>query len=309
MPEERDIQPSEAFTESSQSLTEQPYPGADALDQLEISDLLSLMNRADRAVPIAVAAEIPNIARAVEAIAEALSKGGRLFYIGAGTSGRLGVLDAAECPPTFGVAPDLVRGIIAGGEYALSRASEASEDDPDSGARDLLAAGFGPGDALVGIAASGRTPYVLGAVAKARELGAITCGISCTKNSELSRAVDFPIEPKPGPEILTGSTRLRAGTATKLVLNMVSTAVMIRLGHVYGNLMVNVQPGNRKLRERARRIIERITGASPARSAELLDLAGNNVRVAIVMDNRGVPRQEAERLLAASKGRIRDALK
>ena len=305
----REIPRREALIEGSEALTEQSYPGAEALDQLETSELLALMNQADHAVPAAVAAEIPTIARAVEAIAEAISKGGRLFNIGAGTSGRLGVLDASECPPTFGVAPDLVHGIIAGGEAALSRATEASEDDPESGARDLLAAGFVPEDVLVGIAASGRTPYVLGAIAKARELGAITCGISCTENSELSRAVDFPIEPKPGPEILAGSTRLRAGTATKLVLNMISTAVMIRLGHVYGDLMVNVQPGNRKLRDRARRIIQQVTGASPQRSAELLDLAGNNVRAAIVMENRKVPRQEAERLLAASHGRIRDALK
>jgi N-acetylmuramic acid 6-phosphate etherase len=307
--DEQEIPLNDALTARSQALTEQGYPGAEALDQFETTKLLALMNQADQAVPAAVAAEIPAIARAVDAIEAAISQGGRLFYIGAGTSGRLGVLDAAECPPTFGVSPDLVRGIIAGGEAALSRASEASEDDPATGARDLLAAGFGPGDALVGIAASGRTPYVLGAIAKARELGAITCGISCTENSELSRAVDFPIEPKPGPEVLAGSTRLRAGTATKLVLNMISTAVMIRLGHVYGNLMVNVQPGNQKLRDRARRIIEQVTGASPERSAELLDLAGNHVRAAIVMENRKVPRDEAERLLAVSKGRIGEALK
>jgi N-acetylmuramic acid 6-phosphate etherase len=198
---------------------------------------------------------------------------------------------------------------MAGGEAALSRATEASEDDPQAGARDLLAAGFNRNDAVVGIAASGRTPYVLGAMAKARELGAVTCGVSCSDHSELSQAVDFPIEPKPGPEILAGSTRLRAGTATKLVLNMISTAVMIRLGHVHGNLMVNVQPGNQKLRERARRIIERVTGASPQRAQELLDLSGNNVRVAIVMDNKGIPRGEAERLLASVGGRIREALK
>jgi N-acetylmuramic acid 6-phosphate etherase len=295
--------------ETPDSLTERGYPGAERLDQLDTQVLLALMNEADQAVPAAVAAEIPAIAQAVEAIGEALSGGGRLFYIGAGSSGRLGVLDAAECPPTFGVSPDLVRGVMAGGEAALSRASEASEDDPDSGARDLLAAGFGARDAVVGIAASGRTPYVLGAVAKARELGAVTCGISCTENSELSRAVEFPIEPKPGPEILAGSTRLRAGTATKLVLNMISTAVMIRLGHVYGNLMVNVQPGNRKLRDRARRIIEQVAGVSPKRAAELLDLAGNNVRTAIVMHNRGVPREDAKRLLAAAGGRIGQALK
>jgi N-acetylmuramic acid 6-phosphate etherase len=289
-------------------LTEQSYPGTETLDQLLTLDLLALINRADQAIPAAVAAEIPRTAAAVEAIAGALSRGGRLFYIGAGTSGRLGVLDASECPPTFGVSPDLVQGVIAGGAGALSRASEASEDDPASGARDLIAAGFNAKDVLVGIAASGRTPYVLGAVAKAREQGAITCGISCAPNSELSRAVDFPIEPKPGPEVLAGSTRMRAGTATKLVLNMISTAVMIRLGHVYGNLMVNVQPGNEKLRDRARRIVARVTGVSPTRAAEVLDQAGNNVRVAIVMENRKVARQDAERLLAATGGRVRGAL-
>ncbi|HEV2198618.1 MAG TPA: N-acetylmuramic acid 6-phosphate etherase [Bryobacteraceae bacterium] len=292
-----------------EALTERAYAGAERLDLLGTAELLVLMNHADQAVPGAVAAEIPAIARAVEAIVATLFRGGRLFYIGAGTSGRLGVLDAAECPPTFGVPPDLVRGIVAGGDAALSRASEASEDDPVSGARDLLAAGFGRHDAVVGIAASGRTPYVLGAMAKARELGALTCGISCAENSALSRAVDFPIEPKPGPEILAGSTRLRAGTATKLVLNMISTAVMIRLGHVYGNLMVNVQPGNRKLRDRAWRIIQRVAGVSPKRAAELLDLSGDNVRTAIVMHKRGVPREEAELLLAAAGGRIRGALK
>ena len=295
--------------ETPESLTEQPYPGTERLDQLTTAEILALMNKADQEIPAAVATEIPAIARAVEAISGVLSRGGRLFYIGAGSSGRLGVLDAAECPPTFGVSPDLVRGVMAGGEAALSRASEASEDDAASGARDLLAAGFGPRDAVVGIAASGWTPYVLGAVAKARELGAVTCGISCAGNSGLSRAVEFPIEPKPGAEILAGSTRLRAGTATKLVLNMISTAVMIRLGHVYGNLMVNVQPGNRKLRDRARRIIERVTGVSAQRAAELLDLSGNDVRVAIVMDNKGVGREDAKRLLAAAGGRLGEALR
>jgi N-acetylmuramic acid 6-phosphate etherase len=267
------------------------------------------MNAADAEVPGAVAREIPRIASAVEAIAAALESGGRLFYIGAGTSGRLGVLDASECPPTFNVPKDLVRGIIAGGEAALIESSEASEDDPAAGARDLLDAGFAAGDVLVGIAASGRTPYVLGAVAKARELGAITCGISCTPDSELSRAVDYPIEPVPGPEILTGSTRLRAGTATKLVLNMISTAVMIRLGHVYGNLMVNVQPSNRKLEARARRIIGQAAGVSEERAAELLEHAGRSVRTAIVMEKRRVNREEAERLLAAAHGRISEAIK
>jgi N-acetylmuramic acid 6-phosphate etherase len=270
---------------------------------------LATLNAADAEVPAAVAQEIPRIARAVDAIVAAIERGGHLVYIGAGTSGRLGVLDASECPPTFNVPRELVRGIIAGGEPALTSSVEASEDDPEAGARDLAASGFGSGDVLVAIAASGRTPYVLGAVAKAREIGAVTCGISCTPDSELSRAVDYPIEPKPGPEVLAGSTRLRAGTATKLALNMISTAVMIRLGHVYRNLMVNVQPGNQKLVDRAGRIIRQATGVTRERAAELLESAGRDVRTAIVMEEKKVTRTEAERLLALSGGRIREALK
>ena len=289
-------------------LTEQPHPGSQDLDALSITQILSILNSADAEVPIAVAQEIPRITAAVEAIANALERGGHLVYLGAGSSGRLGVLDAAECPPTFNVPPDLVRGIMAGGERALSRSSEVSEDDPDAGGRDLLASGFSSGDVLVGIAASGRTPYVLGAVAQARALGAITCGISCTPDSELSRAVDYPIEPKPGPEVLAGSTRLRAGTATKLVLNMISTAVMIRLGHVYGNWMVNVQPNNEKLTERARRIVRQATGVSAEGAAELLAAGGNSVRTAIIMEKTKTSRGEAERLLAHAGGRIREAL-
>src|SRR5579863_9292384 len=290
-------------------LTEQPNPASRHIDQLAVPEILAIMNAADAEVPAAVAREIPRIAKVVEAAVAALAGGGHLVYLGAGTSGRLGVLDASECAPTFNVPPDLVRGLIAGGEPALSRAAEASEDDPEAGARDLLASGFGPGDVLIGIAASGRTPYVLGAVGKARELGAITCGISCTPGSELSRAVDYPIEAVPGPEIIAGSTRLRAGTATKLVLNMISTAVMIRLGHVYGNLMVNVQPSNQKLEDRARRIIRQATGVSAERAAELLEEGGRSVRTAIVMEKRSVPRAEAEHLLAQVGGRIGEALK
>jgi N-acetylmuramic acid 6-phosphate etherase len=289
-------------------LTEASHPDSRDLDSLPTSELLAVMNAADAEVAAAVAAEIPQIARAVDAIALALERGGRLFYIGAGTSGRLGVLDASECPPTFNVAPHLVQGIIAGGDRALKRSSEAAEDRPEAGVADLLASGFGAGDALVGIAASGRTPYVLGAIAKAREIGAVTCGISCTPDSELSRAVDIAIEPKPGPEILTGSTRLRAGTATKMVLNMISTAVMIRLGHVYGNLMVNVQPTNEKLAARACRIIRQATGVSAERAAELLDAAGNCVKTAIVMEKKQVARADAERLLVKASGRIREGL-
>lgn len=290
-------------------LTEQQHPASLRFDELPTTDMLNLMNAADAEVPAAVGREIPHIARAVDAIAAALEQGGHLVYIGAGTSGRLGVLDASECPPTFNVPPHLVHGIIAGGEGALVRSAEASEDDPQAGARDLLASGFLPKDVVVGISASGRTPYVLGAIAKAREIGALTCGISCTPDSELSRSVDYPIEAAVGPEILTGSTRLRAGTATKLILNMISTAVMVRLGHVYGNLMVNVQPTNRKLEDRARRIIQQATGVSIDRAAELLEQAGRSVRTAIVMEKKKISRGEAEKLLAASGGRIAEALK
>jgi len=288
--------------------TEQLNPESSYLDELSTVNLLEIMNAADAQVALAVAQEIPRIAAAIQAIVDALESGGSLLYIGAGTSGRLGVLDAAECPPTFGVPAGLVRGIMAGGERALTHAVEGVEDDPAAGAHDLEASGFGPGDVLVGISASGRTPYVLGAVAKAHEINGLTCGISCVRDSELSRAAQYPIEPVPGPEILTGSTRLRAGTATKLVLNMISTAVMVKLGHVYGNLMVNVQPTNRKLEDRARRIIQAATGVSYDRATELLDLAGRSVRVAIIMQQKQISREKAESLLTAAKGRIREAL-
>lgn len=290
-------------------LTEQYHPASEHLDELPTLGILRLINAADAEIAEAVAKQIPRIAEAVDAIAGSLACGGHLTYIGAGTSGRLGVLDASECPPTFHVPPNLVRGIIAGGERALRRSVEASEDDPASGARDLVESGFAPGDVLVGIAASGRTPYVLGAVTKARELGALTCGISCTPDSELSRMVDYPIEPAPGPEILAGSTRMRAGTATKLVLNMISTAVMIRLGHVYGNLMVNVEPSNAKLADRARRIIARVTGAGELRAVELLEQSGGSVRTAIVMEKKRVGREQAVRLLEQARGNVREALK
>jgi N-acetylmuramic acid 6-phosphate etherase len=238
----------------------------------------------------------------------AFERGGRLFYLGAGTSGRLGVLDAAECPPTFNVPPEMVQGIIAGGEAALSQATETTEDDEAVGARDLEVHGFTASDVLVGIAASGRTPYVLGAVEKARGLGAVTVGISCTPDSELSRAVEIAITPLVGPEVLAGSTRMKAGTAQKLVLNMLSTGAFVRLGYVYGNLMVNVQPKNEKLRDRARRIVAQAAGVSVERAGEWLAEAGGSVRVAIVMAKGGVNREDAERRLAAAKGRVSKAL-
>jgi N-acetylmuramic acid 6-phosphate etherase len=289
-------------------LTEQPNPASASIDALPTEEVLRIINQEDRQVADAVGRELASIARAVDAIVAAFERGGKLFYIGAGTSGRLGVLDASECPPTFSVPPEMVQGIIAGGERALSRATETTEDDPAIGVRDLLARGFTERDVLVGIAASGRTPYVLGAVAEARRMGAVTVGISCTPESELARAVALPITPLVGPEVLAGSTRLKAGTAQKLVLNMLSTGAFIRLGYVYGNLMVNVQPKNTKLVDRARRIVAQAAGISYQGAGELLAAAGNSVRTAILMGKRGLGREEAERLLAESGGRIAQAL-
>ncbi len=289
-------------------LTEQTNPASASIDTLSTEGILRIMNAEDRKVAGAVEREIPAIARAVDAIVEAFERGGRLFYLGAGTSGRLGVLDASECPPTFNVPPEMVQGIIAGGEAALSHATEITEDDPAMGARDLEARRFTASDVLVGIAASGRTPYVLGAVELARRLGAVTVGISCTPDSELARAVQIAITPLVGPEVVAGSTRMKAGTAQKLVLNMLSTGAFVRLGYVYGNLMVNVQPKNQKLRDRARRIIAQAAGISVERAGEWLAKAGGSVRVAIVMAKGGVSREDAERRLAAAKGRVSKAL-
>ncbi len=289
-------------------LTEQRNPASEGIDARPTGEILAIINAEDRKVAEAVAGEIPRIAEAVDLIVERIRAGGRLFYIGAGTSGRLGVLDAAECPPTFQVPPDLVQGIIAGGEAALARATEASEDDPESGARDLKRRGFTGGDVLVGIAASGRTPYVLGAVAAAREKGAATIGLSSNPDSELARAVDIAITPLTGPEIIAGSTRMKAGTAAKLVLNMISTAVMIRLGHVYGNLMVNVRPVNTKLAERARRIIAEAGGVSRDEAGRLLEAAGGDVKSAILMARLGATLEEARRRLEQAGGRLSVAL-
>ena len=289
-------------------LTEQVNPDSEGIDALPTGRILEIINSEDRKVAEAVAREIPAIARAVDTIVEAIRAGGRLFYIGAGTSGRLGVLDAAECPPTFSADPEIVQGIMAGGEPALAHPTETTEDDPAIGARDLRERGFTVRDVLVGIAASGRTPYVLGAIEEAKRLGAVTAGISCTPDSELARAVHIAIAPLPGPEILAGSTRMKAGTATKLVLNMLSTAVFIRLGYVYGNLMVNVQAKNTKLIDRARRITAQAAGVSYEAAGSLLAAAGNSVRTAIVMGKMGVDREAAERRLAAAGGRISQAL-
>jgi N-acetylmuramic acid 6-phosphate etherase len=288
-------------------LTEAQNPASSAIDSLPTLDMLRVINAADQEVALAVQRELPHIAQAVDAIVARLESGGLLFYTGAGTSGRLGVLDASECPPTFNTPPDLVQGIIAGGDRALRHPIEKAEDDPEQGKQDLISHHFAAGDVLVGIAASGRTPYVLGAIAYARSLGAVTIGLSCTPDSELARASEIAITPVPGPEIVTGSTRMRAGTATKLVLNMLTTGAMIRLGYVYGNLMVNVQPTNEKLVDRARRIIASIAGVSYDEASRLLNTAGS-VRTAIVMHKRNLTRAQAEAKLAAAQGRLRTAL-
>jgi N-acetylmuramic acid 6-phosphate etherase len=285
-------------------LTEQVNPRSTDIDVQSTLAIVETMNVEDQFVALAVKTQLSKIALAVDSVVRAMEAGGRLFYIGAGTSGRLGVLDAAECPPTFNVSPELVQGIIAGGEAALARATEATEDDPETGKSDLVSRHFTGRDVLAGIAASGRTPYVLGAVKHARELGAVTIGISCTPDSELSRAVDIDIAPLTGPEVIAGSTRLKAGTATKLVLNMISTAAMIRLGHVYGNLMVNVQPRNAKLQARAQRIVAAVCGLSQDEAAALLARSGSSVKTAIVMWRLGLEREDAEERLASAGGRI-----
>jgi N-acetylmuramic acid 6-phosphate etherase len=289
-------------------LTEARNPASAHIDQLSTLDMLRLINQEDATIAAAVAAELGPIAQAVDAIATRFEQGGRLFYIGAGTSGRLGVLDASECPPTFSVLPTLFQGIIAGGDSALRKSSEQSEDSFNEGAMDLAAHHFAqPGvfehDTLVGIAASGRTPYVLGAIAHAKCLGALTIGLSCVPGSPLAQAAEIAITPATGPEILTGSTRLKAGTATKLVLNMLSTGVMIRTGAVYGNLMVNVQTTNEKLVDRGQRIIMEATGCDRPTATSLLKEAGS-VKTAIVMQKLKLARIDAEARIATAGGKL-----
>jgi N-acetylmuramic acid 6-phosphate etherase len=288
--------------------TEARNPLTERIDELSTLDMLRVINDEDAKVAAAVAAVLPRIAQAVDAIAQRFEQGGRLFYIGAGTSGRLGVLDASECPPTFSVPPAFFQGLIAGGDGALRNSSEASEDSPEQGAADLATAGFTSEDTLIGIAASGRTPYVLGALGHAKKIGALTIALTCVPDSVMAALADISIAPLTGPEILTGSTRMKAGTATKLVLNMLSTGVMIKTGAVYGNLMVNVQPTNAKLVDRAQRIIMAATDIDQTAAANLLQQAGS-VKTAIVMGRLSLDRATAEARLAKNKGRLADALK
>ena len=298
-------------TENVDSLpiTEQANPRSENLSSLSSAEIVQLMNDEDATVADAVRRVLPNIAMAIEAIVQRLKSGGRLFYIGTGTSGRLGVLDASECPPTFGVPTELVQGVIAGGYDACYRAVEASEDDARASETDLQQRSFGSGDALVGIAASGKTPYTVGAIAFARQLGAFTVGLTCVPNSPITHAAEVSIVTVVGPEIVTGSSRLKAGTAQKMVLNMISTATMVRLGYVSGNRMSNLQAKNSKLRDRALRIFMQETGLDSDRAASLFQESENNLSVALVMAKANASRDKAAEALSATKGKVEDAIK
>ena len=288
--------------------TEARNPGSANIDQLSALELVALMNREDARVAAAVAAESAAIALAIERVSTCLRRGGRLIYVGAGTSGRLGVLDASECPPTFSVPRGLVIGLIAGGSRALTSAVEGAEDDREAGAGDLAALAPCANDAVMGIAASGRTPYVLGALELARRNGCLTLGLACNPGSVMTKAVEIMITPVVGPEILTGSTRLKSGTATKLVLNMLTTGVMIRLGKTYGNLMVDLNASNEKLRDRAVRIVMELTGLSRADAELVLRQCEGEVKTAIVCAQLGLEPTAARERLQLAGGQLRGAL-
>ncbi len=291
--------------------TEERNPRSEHLDELSIAELLTVINDEDATVAAVVREAIPVIAQVVDAIADRFTRGGRLFYVGAGTSGRLGVLDASECPPTFSVDPGLFVGLIAGGDTALRRSSEKSEDSEAQGAADLDAYALTQSDTVLGIAASGRTPYVLGALAAANESSSLSVALTCaggsSERSRMAGIARLAVELATGPEVLTGSTRMKAGTATKMVLNMISTGVMIRQGAVFGNLMVNVQPSNAKLVDRARRIIVAATQCDDSRAAQLLTEAGS-VKGAIVMQQLGLTYAAAAARLKRANGVLRKAL-
>jgi N-acetylmuramic acid 6-phosphate etherase len=289
-------------------LTEQPNPASADLDQLATAALVELFCDEDRRPQQAVAAAAPQLALAVDAISERLGHGGHLFYIGAGTSGRLGVLDAAECPPTFCSPPELVQGVLAGGAAALLRSSEGLEDQREAGRADLLERGFSAADALVGIAAGGTTPYVLGALELAQELGALAIALACVPAEQAPMPCDIDIRLLSGPELLTGSTRLKAGTATKMALNILSTGVMVRLGKVHGNRMVDVAVTNSKLEDRALRILRDLAGVERPQGTRLLEEAGGSVKRALLMAQRGVSATEAAARLDQAGGRLREAL-
>jgi N-acetylmuramic acid 6-phosphate etherase len=285
-------------------LTEQPNPKSKEIDRLETADILRVMNEEDKTVANVVEKALPAITQAVDAIVERLHKNGRLIYIGAGTSGRLGLLDAVECVPTFSTSPELVQGILAGGEAAFIRSVENIEDISEAGEADLRAVNLTAQDVVVGIAASGRTPYVLGALAYARSIGAYTVGISCNIPAPVLENVDTAIPIPIGSEVIAGSTRLKSGTAQKMVLNMLSTATMIKLGKVYGNLMVDVKITNEKLGKRARNILMHLTAIDENQAEALLQAADGNVKTAVVMQKRSVTVEEARRLLNEAQGHL-----
>ena len=290
-------------------ITEQDNDRTANLSSLSAAEIVGLMNSEDALVATAVERVLPAIAKAVDGITTRLNAGGRLFYIGTGTSGRLGVLDAAECPPTFGVSPDLVQAVIAGGYEACHRAVEASEDNREAGQRDLEERGFTSADVVVGIAASGRTPYTVGAVSYARSMGAFALALTCVPDSPITKAAELSIIPVVGPEVVTGSSRLKAGTAQKMVLNMLSTATMVGLGYVTGNRMSNLQARNAKLRERAIRILTAEANLDQSEASAALEAANGDLRVALVMKQTGRSRTDAEQSLAASNGVVSLAIR
>jgi N-acetylmuramic acid 6-phosphate etherase len=288
--------------------TEQINEDTKYIDQLSTMEIIKLINKEDRTVADSIAEELPHIQEAIEVIYEKLKNGGRLFYIGAGTSGRLGVLDAAECPPTFSVSPDLVQALIAGGERAIFFAVEGAEDNRLLGKEDLRNRQVNQSDVVVGIAASGRTPYVIGALEYARSIGAATISISCNRNSQISKYADTKIEVVVGPEVLSGSTRMKAGTAQKMVLNMMTTTTMIKLGKVYGNLMVDLNASNEKLIERAINIVITITGVTHDEASQVLKATSYSVKAAIVMIETGASIEKVELALQATDGFVRRAI-
>ncbi len=284
--------------------TEQRNPASASIDRLTTREIVRLMNREDATVAAAVATQAEPIATAIDVIVQRMRGGGRLLYLGAGTSGRLGVLDAAECPPTFNTPPELVVGIIAGGTDALTRAIEGAEDHPEYAVADLQRHDFSAADALVGIATSGRTPYVIGGLEYAAKIGAYGVGLSCNDDSELAKVAQLMITPVVGPEVISGSTRLKAGTATKMVLNMLTTGTMVQLGKTYGNLMVDLRATNNKLMERSRTIIQLLTGVSVADARHLLDQCDGEVKTAIVVQHHGVSAVRARQMLREAGGHL-----
>ena len=290
------------------TLTEERNPLTKNIDTLPTFEMLTLINAEDQKVALAVRDALRNIAAAVDAITARMQRGGRLIYIGAGTSGRLGVLDASECPPTFGIPPELVVGLIAGGRAALTDAVEGAEDDWEGGAREIMELDVNENDSVIGVAASGRTPYAIGALQESKKRGALTISITCNHPSPLGELAEISIALVVGPEVVSGSTRLKAGTAQKMVLNMISTAVMIRLGKTYSNLMVDVQPTNVKLRQRARRIVAEATGLDLQRAADMLSSCNGEVKTAIVAILAGISPELARIRLHETGGYVRKAI-